>query len=90
MRKTAFGAWSVSVDQANPTPNTNKRILASGDDFLIVVLAINLRFRKDDPFFHAQKDRYLMGLSTSPLFAPSEHLIGGCRINAMFTSERLN
>lgn len=60
----------------------------SGDDFLTVVLAISLR--KDDPFFHAQKDRYLMGLSTPSLFAPREHLIGGCRINAMFTGERLN
>ncbi|PIB60772.1 hypothetical protein AOA60_13650 [Pseudomonas sp. 2822-17] len=68
--------------------NLNKRILASGVDFLIVVLAIGLR--KDDPLFHAQKDRYLMGLSTPSLFAPSEHLIGGCRIDAMFSGERLN
>ena len=88
MRKTAFGAWSAPVDQANPALNPNKRILASGDDFLIVVLAISLR--KDDPFFHAQKDRYLVGFSTSSLFAPSEHLIGGCRINAMFSGERLH
>lgn len=72
----------------NSACKPNKRILASGVDFLIVVLAIS--FRKDDPFFHAQKDRYLMGFSTSPLFAPSEHLIGGCRIYAMFTGERLN
>lgn len=72
----------------NSAYKPNKRILASGADFLIVVLAISLR--KDDPFFHAQKDRYLMGFSTSPLFAPSEHLIGGCRIYAMFTGERLN
>ena len=72
----------------NHAVDANKRILASGDDFLIIVLAISLR--KDDPFFHAQKDRYLMGLPTPSLFAPSEHLIGGCRINAMFPGERLN
>ena len=69
-----------------PTPY--KRILASGADFLIVVQVS--RLSKDDPFFHAQKDRYLMGFSTPSLFAPSEHLIGGCRIYAMFTGERLN
>lgn len=74
--------------QLKHAASPNKRILASGDDFLIVVLAISLS--KDDPFFHAQKDRYLMGLSTPSLFAPSEHLIGGCRINAMFACERLD
>ncbi len=72
----------------NHALHPNKRILASGDEFLIVVLAT--RLSKDDPFFHAQKDRYLMGLSTPSLFSPSEHLIGGCRIYAMFTGERLN
>lgn len=66
----------------------NRRILASGVDFLIAVQAICLG--QDDPFFHAQKDRYLMGFPTPSLFAPSEHLIGGCRINAMFAGERLN
>ncbi|TWC67968.1 hypothetical protein FBY10_107129 [Pseudomonas sp. SJZ103] len=68
-------------------PISYKRILVSVD-FMIVVQACSLS--KDDPFFHAQKDRYLMGLPTPSLFAPSEHLIGGCRINAMFTGERLN
>ena len=72
----------------NHAPDANKRILASGDDLLNVVLVTSLS--KDDPFFHAQQDRHLMGFSTPSLFAPSEHLIGGCRINAMFTSERLN
>ncbi len=74
--------------QLNHAFNPNKRILASGVDFLIGVLAISLR--KDNPFFHTQKDRYLVGLPTPSLFAPSEHLIGGCRIDAMFSSERLN
>ena len=69
-------------------PASYKRILASGTHLLIVVQAS--RLGKDNPFFHAQKDRYLMGLPTPSLFAPSEHLIGGCRINAMFTGERLN
>jgi len=69
-------------------PTSYKRILASGADFLIVVQVS--RLSKDDPFFHAQKDRYLMGFPTPSLFAPSEHLIGGCRIYAMFTGERLN
>lgn len=31
-----------------------------------------------------------MGLPTPPLFAPSEHLIGGCRIYTLFTDERLH
>ncbi len=31
-----------------------------------------------------------MGLPTPSLFAPREHLIGGCRIYAMFTGERLD
>ncbi len=31
-----------------------------------------------------------MGFPTPSLFAPSEHLIGGCRIYAMFTGERLD
>ena len=31
-----------------------------------------------------------MGLPTPSLFAPSEHLIGGCRIDAVFTGKRLN
>ncbi len=31
-----------------------------------------------------------MGFPTPSLFTPSEHLIGGCRIDAMFTGERLN
>ena len=72
----------------NHAQQSNKRILVSGDNFLALFLAISLG--KDDPFFHAQKDRYLMGFSTSSLFAPSEHLIGSCRIDAMFTGECLN
>lgn len=72
----------------NRALKANRRILASGNHFLIIVLAIGLS--EDHPFFHAQKDRYLMGFSTPSLFAPSEHLIGGCRIYAMFTGERLN
>ncbi len=31
-----------------------------------------------------------MGLSTPSLFAPSEHLISGCRVHAVFPGERLN
>lgn len=31
-----------------------------------------------------------MGLPTPSLFAPSEHLIGDGRIDAVFTGERLN
>jgi len=72
----------------NHAVDANKRILASGNDFLNVVLAISLS--KDDPFFHAQKDRHLMGLSTPSLFTPSEHLIRGSRINSVLTGERLN
>nr|ASI38038.1 hypothetical protein [Pseudomonas fluorescens] len=49
-----------------------------------------MRLVKDDPLFHAQKDRHLMGFSTPPLFAPSEHLIGGRRVHAMFPGECLN
>ena len=72
----------------NHALKSNKRILASGNYFRIIVLAIGLS--NDNSFFHAQKDRYLMGFSTPSLFAPSEHLIGGCRIYAMLTGERLN
>lgn len=45
---------------------------------------------KDDAFFHAQKDRYLMGLSPPSFLAPSEHLIRGCRVDTVFPGERLN
>ncbi|SDN70815.1 hypothetical protein SAMN04490208_1202 [Pseudomonas poae] len=31
-----------------------------------------------------------MGFSTPPFFAPSEHLIGGCRVHAMFAGEGLH
>jgi len=47
-------------------------------------------FVHDNPFLHAQQDRHLVGFSTPSLFAPSEHLISGCRVHAMFPGERLN
>ena len=72
----------------NPAPIFNKRILLSRSGLRIAVPGLG--FIHDNPFFHAQQDRYLMGFPTPSLFAPSEHLIGGCRINAMFTGERLN
>lgn len=55
---------------------------------MIAVLPISLR--KNDSLFHAQQDRNLMGFPTPSLFTPREHLIGGSRIYAMFTGERLN
>jgi hypothetical protein len=78
----------VFVAQAKQASRSYKRILVSGAYLLIRVQAF--RLSKDDPFFHAQKDRYLMGFPTPSLFAPSEHLIGGRRINAVFAGERLN
>ena len=72
----------------NHAPDANKRILPSGDDLLNVMLVTSLS--KDDPFFHAQQDRHLVGFSTPSLFAPGEHLIRGCRVYAMLPGERLN
>ena len=46
--------------------------------------------RRNDAVFHAQKNRYLVGFTTPPLFAPGEHLISGSRVDAMFPSELLN
>ncbi len=88
MKKTVSGVWSVFAVQAKHATFSNKCILDSGDDFLIVALAISLS--KDDPFFHAQQDRYLMGFPTPSFFTPSEHLIGGGRIYTVLTGERLH
>ena len=75
----------IGLKHARPT---NKRILLSVSALFVVGLSSWLIH--DNALFHAQKYRHFMGFSTSPLFAPSEHLIGGCRIYAMFTGERLN
>ncbi|KIR20637.1 hypothetical protein PFLU3_39590 [Pseudomonas fluorescens] len=67
---------------------TNKRILPSVNALLILGSSFGLIH--DNPFFHAQQDRHLMGFSTPSLFSPSEHLIGGCRVHAMLPGKRLN
>ncbi|SDK83963.1 hypothetical protein SAMN04490190_1885 [Pseudomonas libanensis] len=67
---------------------TNKRILLSAIALLIVDSSVGLIH--DNPFFHAQQDRHLMGFSTPSLFSPSEHLIGGCRVHAVLPGKRLN
>ncbi len=75
----------IGVNQARPV---NKRILPSGSYFSIAVLGG--RLVQDNPFFHAQQDRHLVGFSTPSLFTPREHLIGGSRINPVLARERLN
>ncbi len=78
--------WSIiGVKQAR---SVNRRILPSGNDFSIAMLDLN--FVQDNPIFHAQQDRHLMGFSPPSLFTPSEHLIRGCRINTVLARERLN
>ncbi len=72
----------------NQAHRRNKRILRSRHAVWIAVLSHSLIH--DNPVFHAQQDRYFMGFPTPSLFTPSEHLIRGGRINAMFTRERLN
>lgn len=66
----------------------NKRILPSGNNFSTAVL--DFSFVQDNPFFHAQEDRHLMGFPTPSLFTPSEHLIGGSRVDTVLARERLN
>ncbi len=75
----------IGVKQA---PAENKRILPSGNNLSIAVLGG--RLVQDNPFFHAQQDRHLVGFSTPSLFAPSEHLVSGSRINPVLARERLN
>jgi hypothetical protein len=66
----------------------NKRILVQETNFVVAVL--DFRFVQNNPFLHAQQDRHLVGLSTPSLFTPSEHLIRGCRVHAVFPGEGLN
>ncbi len=67
---------------------TNKRILLSGNYIRVAVLSD--RLVHDNPFFHAQQDRHLVGFPAPSLFTPSEHLIRCSRVYSVLTGERLN
>lgn len=75
----------VGLKQARPT---NKRILLSGNRVSIAVLSN--RLIQNNPFFHAQQDRHLMGFPTPSLFTPREHLIRRGWIYAVFPGKGLN